>query len=204
MATLVLKKPTPGDFFISDVGVIIPGSGQDTFTDDGLIRELASSRVLRDAINAGTIVVNDGVQDLTAAQGLSYLNDLWRGVGFVSGQSGATVEFGNTGGVPTGGTIGLLGPGNTSTGSRVEAAKRITGASFQVNAIDASRTYNASIRVNGVEQATLALPLSSLGSQTTSLNVPLNAGDAITVFIVRTSGAGASTFVQMRVKIVIS
>lgn len=112
-----------------------------------------------------------------------------------------SIGFGSSGGVSTGGSIALLGPGNTTTGVRVPADQKIMGASILVSAIDASRTFNVSIRVNGVEAATLALPVSSLGSQTTSLNVPVVAGDAVTVLVVRTSGSGASTFNQMRVQI---
>lgn len=82
MATLVLKKPTPGDFFIDDVGVIVPGSGQDTYTNPPLIRDLAGSKVLRDAIAAGTIVVNDGVSDLAPLPGETYLEKLWVQAGF--------------------------------------------------------------------------------------------------------------------------
>lgn len=204
MATLVLKKPTPGDFFISDVGVTVPGSGQDTYTDDGLIRKLSSSRILRDAVAAGTIVVNDGVQDLTADQGAAYLTELWQGVGFSTGQGAITLEFGNTGGVPVGGSVGLLSAGNTSAGARMMRAGRITSASIQVNAADGVRNYNLSIRVNGVEVATVALAIGTTGNHSAALSVAVAAGDAVTAFMVRTSGAGASTFTQMHAVIQVS
>lgn len=112
-----------------------------------------------------------------------------------------SVEYGSSGGVPSGGTLALLGPGNTTTGIRVPSDQKIMGASVQVNVIDALRTFNVSIRVNGIEVATLTLPLSSLGSLIASLNVPVLAGDVITVFMVRASGTGASTFAQMRIQI---
>lgn len=114
-----------------------------------------------------------------------------------------SIGFGNTGGVPSGGTLGLLGPGNTSTGIRVPADQKIMGVSLQVNVVDASRTYNLSIRVNGVEQATLALGLSTLGAQNTALNIPLVTGDVVTIFMVRTSGTQASTFTQMRAQLLV-
>lgn len=114
-----------------------------------------------------------------------------------------SLEFGNTGGVPSGGTIALLGPGNASVGVRVPSDQRIWGASLQVNVIDVARTFNLSIRVNGVEQATLALGLSLLGAENVAMNVPLLAGNLITVFMVRTLGVQASTFSQMRAQILV-
>lgn len=112
-----------------------------------------------------------------------------------------SIGFGNTGGVPSGGTLGLLGPGNTSTGIRVPYDQRIMGVSLQVNVIDTARAYNLSIRVNGVEVSTLSLALSTLGNQNVSLNIPVLTGDVITLFMVRTSGTQASTFTQIRAQI---
>jgi hypothetical protein len=114
-----------------------------------------------------------------------------------------SIGYGNTGGVPPGGTIALLGPGSTNLGIRVPADMKLMGASFLVNLIDASRTFNASIRVNGAEVAAIPLPLSTLGAQVTSLNIPVVTGDVVTVVIVRTSGTGASTFIQMRVQVLV-
>lgn len=83
MATLVLKNTTGVDVTIADAsGIVIPASGQDTFTEDGLIRQLAESLDLRTFVNAGTIVVNDGTSDLSPADGRVYLADLWTQVGF--------------------------------------------------------------------------------------------------------------------------
>jgi hypothetical protein len=112
-----------------------------------------------------------------------------------------SIGFGNTGGVPSGGTLGLLGPGNTSVGIRVPYDQRIMGVSLQVNVIDTARTFNLSIRVNGVEVSTLALALSTLGTQNVALNIPVVTGDVITLFMVRTSGAQASTFTQIRAQL---
>jgi hypothetical protein len=114
-----------------------------------------------------------------------------------------SLEFGNTGGVPSGGTIALLGPGNTTTGVRVPADQRIMGASIQVNVIDALRTFNLSIRVNGIQQDTVPLGLSLLGAQNVALNIPLLATDVVTLFLVRTSGTQASTFTQMRAQLLV-
>lgn len=114
-----------------------------------------------------------------------------------------SIGFGNTGGVPSGGTVGLLGPGNTSVGFRVPADQKIMGVSLQVNVVDATRAYSLSIRVNGVEVGTLALPVSTIGNQNAALDIPLVTGDVVTLFMVRTSGAQASTFTQMRAQLLV-
>lgn len=83
MASLVIKKPAAGNFTINDVGVTIPGLGQESFTNNSaLIRSLCVSNDTRNAVSAGTLVVNDGIQDLSSYNGLVYLNNLWVIVGF--------------------------------------------------------------------------------------------------------------------------
>lgn len=342
MATLILKKPTAGDFFISDVGIIIPGLGQDTFTEAELIRRLATSDNTRSAVTGGTLIVNDGSSDLSAAAGIEYLEQLWVQAGYTvtgpvgsqgaqgfqgvgsqglqgnqgnQGISGAGVQgsqgsqgpqgnqgfqgpsqagtqgpqgnqgfqgsqglqgivgagvqgpqgnqggeglqgnqgfqgaigagvqgpqgnegtqgqqgpqgnqgfqglsqagvqgfqgnqgfqgaarpkylFGNTAAVPAGGTLQMNGPGNAIQGYRMMRAGTITGGSIQVNTADASRAYNLDIRVNAVSVATVPLPVSTLGASNVVLSVPVVVGDVVSAFLVRTSGAGASTFDEM-------
>jgi hypothetical protein len=82
MSTLILKKPTPGDLLIPDVGIIIPGASQDAYADAATQQDLAGSENLRTVISAGTIVVNDGVVDLNIADGLVYLSTLGAMTGF--------------------------------------------------------------------------------------------------------------------------
>lgn len=81
MATLVLKNTTASDVFIPDVGVTVPASSLDTFTDDGLIRDLAGSQDVRNFVTAGTLTVNDGASDLSTPIGLTYLAQLWSSAG---------------------------------------------------------------------------------------------------------------------------
>lgn len=75
-------------------------------------------------------------------------------------------------------------------------AGTITDASIQVNAADGARTYNLSIRVNGVEVATLTLVSGTTGNDTciVHLAAPVVCGDVVTAFLVRTAGVGGSTF----------
>jgi hypothetical protein len=70
----------------------------------------------------------------------------------------------------------------------------ISGASIQVDSVDAARAYDLDIRVNTVSVATLALPVSTIGANTAAFAVAVVAGDVITAFLVRTAGVGASTF----------
>lgn len=107
-----------------------------------------------------------------------------------------TFQFGETAIVPAGGTLQLNGPGQSLAGARMNRAGLITGASIQVNVADGARAYNLEIRVNGVAAATLALALGTTGNSTTALSVAVVAGDFITAFMVRTAGAGGSTFTE--------
>ena len=68
MATIVVKNNTAVDVFISDVGVLIPASGSDTYTNVLLIRAVAVSENLRTLVTAGTLTVNDGVADVPTAE----------------------------------------------------------------------------------------------------------------------------------------
>lgn len=107
---------------------------------------------------------------------------------------GEIFNFGNTIAVPGAGTLQLLGPGGTVVGPRRFSQQTISSASIQVDVADGSRSYNLSIRVNGVEVATLALPSGATGANTTALSITLAATDVLTAFLVRTSGSGVSTF----------
>ena len=81
MAVLTIKKASAGDYLIKDVGVVIPGAGEDTFADPKLILKLAVSRDLRAQIAAAVLVINDGTGDLSIALGTAYLNTLWAQAG---------------------------------------------------------------------------------------------------------------------------
>lgn len=127
MATLILKKPTPGDFFISDVGIVIPGSGQDTFTESELIRRLTTSNVTRSAVTGGTLVVNDGTSDLSPTAGIEYLEQLWVKAGYTTtGVLGTQGPQGNQGPSQTG-TQGSQGPQGVS-GTGTQGAQGFQGA----------------------------------------------------------------------------
>lgn len=107
-----------------------------------------------------------------------------------------SVGFGAVASVPAAGTRQLLGAGSTLGAWRVPRTGRITAGAIQVDVIDVARAYKLSIRINTVEVALVALPVSTLGAQDVVLNVAVVAGDLLTAFMVRTAGAGGSTFIQ--------
>lgn len=105
-------------------------------------------------------------------------------------------QFGRSVRVPAGGTLYLFGPDGTPTGVRLNRAGTVTGLSLLVNVIDAARDYNLVLYINGAQAATLALPLNTIGVHTALLAVAAAAGDSVTVALVRTAGAGVSTFMS--------
>jgi len=73
MAVIVVKNNTVVDVSIPDVGVIIPASGQDSYTDPAIIRLVDISISLRTLVTAGTLTVNDGVVDIATAEADGFL-----------------------------------------------------------------------------------------------------------------------------------
>jgi len=114
-------------------------------------------------------------------------------------------QFGNTVVVPSAGTLQLRGAGNSLSGFRILRAGYLVSASIQVEVVDATRAYNLDIRRNGVSIATVPLAISTLGNAVAVTSpIALAIGDVITAFMVRTSGAGASTFTEENAVVEIS
>lgn len=219
MASLILKKPTPGDFFISDVGVIIPGSGQDTFTDDVLIRRLASSFVTRDAVSTGTLVVNDGVSDFSPAAGLEYLETLWVRAGFdtsptgvsgFSGFSGASGVIGSTGTSGFSGVSGFSGTSGYSGTSGVSGANRAkypfgntstvpAGGTQQLQAPGQSLNGYRLMRAGTITGASIAVNVASANSY--NLDVRINGSSVATLALA--AGATSNSTVALSVAVVV-
>jgi hypothetical protein len=74
MATVTLKNTTGANVTIPDLGIIIPASGQDSFTDLIMQMKICQSRNLRTLVAAGTLVINDGTEDLNLLDAQRYLN----------------------------------------------------------------------------------------------------------------------------------
>jgi hypothetical protein len=108
-------------------------------------------------------------------------------------------QFGRNTIIPGGGSLQLFGPGPTQTALRLLRAGILTAASIQVGVVDATRTYNLDVRVNGILVQTVPLAISTLGNQVVfAVPTIVAAGDLVTVFMVRTGGVGASTFSDMQ------
>ncbi len=73
MWTVIIKNNSGGDVLIEDLGIEIADTTQETLSDMYTYDELAGSDDLRTLVNAGTLVVNDGSGDLSAANGVLYL-----------------------------------------------------------------------------------------------------------------------------------
>ena len=72
MWTLIIKNAGATQL-IEDLGISIPAASQLTMSDQFEYEECASSDDLRTLVNNSTLVVNDGVSDLSAADGVLYL-----------------------------------------------------------------------------------------------------------------------------------
>ncbi len=88
MATLKIINNTPADVFISDVGIVIPASGEDTITDKGLVRKLAVSEHLRALVTALTLKLNDGSVDIPPADADGFLLNY-----FLTGTSDSPIKI---------------------------------------------------------------------------------------------------------------
>jgi len=73
MWTLILKNSSGSDRTITDLGITITNGSQVTMSDLYTYDELAGSDDLRDHVNTGNLVVNDGTSDLSSANGVEYL-----------------------------------------------------------------------------------------------------------------------------------
>lgn len=72
MWTLIVKN-SGGSQIIEDLGITIGTATQITLSDQFTYDEIASSDDLRTLVNASTLVINDGVGDLSASDGVKYL-----------------------------------------------------------------------------------------------------------------------------------
>ena len=73
MWTLIVKNNGGSPITIEDLGITVPATSQITFSDQFEYEEIASSDDLRDEVNSGNLVVNDGSSDLSSANGVLYL-----------------------------------------------------------------------------------------------------------------------------------
>lgn len=73
MWILIIKNNSGFTQIIEDMGIEIANASQITFSDQFTYPEMAESDDLRNLVNNGDLVVNDGVSDLSAPVGVEYL-----------------------------------------------------------------------------------------------------------------------------------
>ncbi len=112
------------------------------------------------------------------------------------GQSGKIFQFGTAKTIPGGGTRYLESGGIVGTAAPIYMLRpgKLSGASITVDQIDASRAFKLSVQKNGVEVESVALPLSTTAAADLTFTTTYIAGDLIRLAVIRTSGAGSSSF----------
>lgn len=78
MVTLKIVNLTASDVKVDDLGIVVPASGEEGFSDARSIREVVASASLRSLILAGTVKLNDGTSDI----GVETLYNYWLKCGF--------------------------------------------------------------------------------------------------------------------------
>lgn len=79
MWTVIVKNPGGAGIEIADLGITIPAAGQETLvstvTNESQYSfvDVAGSDNLKTLVNAGTLVINDGVSDLSIANAIAFL-----------------------------------------------------------------------------------------------------------------------------------
>lgn len=104
--TVIAKNTTGTDIFLPRLGETVPAVSQITLTENNTYFEICSEEVLPTKINAGHIVINDGISDLSIAEALGYLD-----------------ASGNLNGPVTGSTAGALVRLLDATGRFTEVAE---------------------------------------------------------------------------------
>jgi len=66
-----------------------------------------------------------------------------------------------------------------------------------VNVADGVRSYDLDIYLNGASAATVALASGNTSAQSVALAVAVVAGDIISAYMIKTAGAGTSTFEEI-------
>jgi len=71
---IIAKNTTGSDIELSDMyGIMIPASDQTTLTEQVPFPIIEGSLELRDYVTSGDIIINDGVEDLNASEGIEHL-----------------------------------------------------------------------------------------------------------------------------------
>lgn len=171
--------------------------------ETGLVGETGTQ-----GIPGQTGIGQDGAQGTTGVQGPTGLIGLTgagatgvQGATGIGAGKGMNLRYTHDAGAPSGGTRYLrIGQGVLSSecGDRIPVASTLTTVTIEVSVIDASRAYNLEIISDPTGApdvlTTLNLPINTRGVTATGLSVAILANTEIGARLVRSAGAGSSTF----------
>jgi len=84
---VIAKNQTGAPIVLTRLGISVPALGTVTLTDYAYIFEIGTDETLNAAVVAGSIVINDGIEDLSAAEAIGYLDTTGNLNGPVSGMA---------------------------------------------------------------------------------------------------------------------
>ncbi|MBU0995952.1 MAG: hypothetical protein KJ737_25950 [Proteobacteria bacterium] len=76
--TVIIKNNSGSDFLVEDIGVDFQDGSTVNLDEEAGFAEIADSDDLKNALTAGTLVLNDGSADLSPADAVSYLSRIHR------------------------------------------------------------------------------------------------------------------------------
>ena len=71
---VIVKNDTTSVITIEDLGIEISGSGQVTLSDISNLSEIISSNDLKSLVSNSTLIINNGINDLSVEDGLKYIS----------------------------------------------------------------------------------------------------------------------------------
>ncbi len=199
MATLVLKNTTVSAITITDAsGVLIPASpGSDTYTDNHLLQQLASSAVLQSLVNAGSIVVNNGVSDLTIPVALQYIAQLQTQSGFDTLPNTITLYQMQVGSALSAVALPLSGCGIEI----VQVAKTLTLFQARRGTPGTSGTTTVQLEVNGVAVGGATLSWTpadgAFALKSVAINQAVSVGDRLSMLLSSAEAGGQDVLAEV-------
>lgn len=155
-----------------------------------------------------------GLQGATGAQGVTGISGGGTGLQGATGTQGSSIlvlRYVGATAVPIDGTLYLETGGDfavSATGDRLATDSTLFGIAIEVNASDASNTYDVEVISDPTSSstvlATLNLPTGVRGISSTSFIANIAANTEIGVRLVRSSGSTSSTFTECNVLIYLS
>lgn len=74
MSTIIAKNNKVSAILLEDLGIEIPGSGQENLTTYFTKVDISEGKDLKSKVSSGDIIINDGINDLSISDGLAHIN----------------------------------------------------------------------------------------------------------------------------------